>query len=229
MVGLFLRLVADAVEELGEEPAADALSRWLQKLAALFTSLELDGRRRLRGLWAELLVMRDLGDPQLLLRRWHADPRETYDFLGSDLAIEVKSCQDMDRVHEFSIRQLNPSAELDVWIASLVVRPDPDGYSVLDLLELIEGEIHDLTSRSALRSMVFAIGGSALEDDEQHRFDLAMGNSTLRLLSARDVPSIREPLPPEVIEATLRVRCHEVPSVGTASDAVARLRATAQP
>src|SRR5208283_3861265 len=57
LVALFLRLIADAMDELGPASTSSAVSCWLQRLSYLLSRLEQDGRKRLQGLWAELLVM----------------------------------------------------------------------------------------------------------------------------------------------------------------------------
>jgi hypothetical protein len=225
LVDLFLRLYADAAEDLGPVPSAAAVAGWLQALATLLSRLELESRRTLQGLWAELFVIRELGDAPQLLRRWHADPRERFDFLGSGFALEVKSCQEFDRVHEFSLDQLRPPDGLEAWVASIVVRRDVAGVSVLELAAHIESEIGDRAQRMVFRDMVLTSGGAAIEDDDHHRFDLTTARTSLRLLDALAIPCLRETIPPEVLSVTLRVRCEAVAEAGTRAGALQRLRA----
>lgn len=219
---LFLGLMEEALAALGDSPSASGIAAWLHRIATLFARLEQEGRKRLRGLWAELAVMLALGDPSLAARRWHADPKERLDFLAGSFALEVKSCQDLDRVHHFSLGQLRPPDDLDVWVASVMVRADPQGQSVLDLLHELEIEIADSAVRNTLRAMVLACGGAALEDDDLHRFDRAAALSTLRLMDARGIPSITGDFPPEVLAVELEVRCRDLPPAGTEADALAR-------
>lgn len=223
LVDLFLRLYADAVEDLGPAPSAAAVASWLQGLATLLSRLEQTSRRTLQGLWAELLVIRELGETTRLLRRWHADPRECFDFLGSAFALEVKSCQEFDRVHEFSLEQLRPPDGLEAWVASIVVRRDVAGVSVLELSAQIEADISDRALRTQFRDMVLASGGAALEDDDHHRFDLSTARTSLRLLDTFAIPCLREAVPSDVISVTLRVRCASVAEVGTQAEALRRL------
>lgn len=223
LIDLFLRLYADAVDDLGPAPSGAAVSSWLQTLATLLSRLEQGARRTLQGLWAELLVIRELGDVARLLRRWHADPRERFDFLGSSFALEVKSCQDFERVHDFSLEQLRPPDGLEAWIASVVVRQDLTGVSVLELAAQLETEITDRAQRALFRDMVLASGGAALDDNDHHRFDLATARASLKLLDTVAVPSLRETLPPEVMSVRLQVRCATVPEAGGRADALQRL------
>lgn len=223
LLDLFLRLYADAIDELGPEPVANEVSSWLHRLSSLLSRLEQEGRKRLQGLWAELLVIRDLGAPELLVRRWRPDPRERFDFLASGFALEVKSCQDFERVHEFSLEQLRPPAGVEAWVASAVLRRDPTGVSVLDLLSEIEGRLTDPALRQALREITLATGGAALDEDDHHRFDAQLASASLRLFDASAIPSVSGEPPAEVISVSLRVRCEAVPEIGSAEAAVLRL------
>lgn len=220
---MFLAVMEDALRNLGSNPSATSIATWLQRLASLFARLEQEGRKKLRGLWAELIAMMSLGNPTVAARRWHAEASETYDFTAGSFSIEVKSCQDLTRVHHFSLSQLSPPDDQVVWLLSIVVRPDLRGSTVLEALAQLESAIPDPDLRSSLRTMVFSIGGRALEEDSLHRFDQANALATARLIDVRAVPSIAEELPPEVQSVTLEVQCRDLPSAGFASDALARL------
>lgn len=222
---LFVRLYAEAIDELGPEPATSDVANWLQRLADLLSRLEQEGRKRLQGLWAELLVIREFGAPELLVRRWRADPHERFDFLASAFALEVKSCQDFERVHEFSLEQLRPPAGLESWVVSAVLRRDPMGLSVLDLLKDIEGRLTDPALRQLLRELTLTTAGSALDEDDHHRFDAQLACANLRLLDTRAIPCVSGDPPAEVIRVSLRVRCEAVPQIGSPQAALLRLGA----
>lgn len=213
MARLFLAMMTDALAELGPEPSGEVIADWIQRVATLFSRLEVRGQTELRGLWAELLVINELGNPGLLARRWHADPQERYDFLSGTFALEVKSCQDLDRVHYFSLEQLRPPEAVEAWLSSVVVRLDPSGTSTLELLREIEARTPDPAVRSALRTMVFTMAGAALAEDDQHRFDAASARATLKIMDIRVVPSLEGDVPAEVLGVTLRVRCRDVPAI----------------
>ena len=224
---LFLRLYDNATEELGDVPSARSVAEWLRRLVTLLSRLEQDARRTLQGLWAELLVIRELGDSMMMLRRWHADPQDRFDFLGDGFALEVKSCQDFDRVHTFSLEQLRPPSGLVAWVASVVVRRDLGGCSIMELAGLIESDLGEPAAKSLFREAVLATGGSALEDDDNHRFDLVTARGSLRLLDTQAIPSFHEPVPLGVLSVTLTVRCATLDEIGTRADALGRLSDTA--
>ena len=102
---------------------------------------------------------------------------------------------------------------MEVWVASVIVRPDPNGTSVLELLEDIERRISNPTQRAELRQMVMSSAGRSIEDDHHHRFDEAGARGTLRLMDVRSVPTLQCEVPAEIIKVSLQVRCSEVASV----------------
>ena len=220
---LFLRIYADAIEDLGAFPHPEDIAAWLAAMSELLSKLELGGRRRLQGLWAELLAISEFGDPMVMLRRWRPEDEERFDFLGPSFAVEVKSCQEFDRVHEFSLQQLRPPDGLEVWVASTVVRQDPDGMSVLELLSLIESKLPDAHSRGQLRTMALSTAGPALADDDEYRFDYFLARDSVRLMDARAIPSISEELHADVVSVRLRVKCESLNEVGGRAEALRRL------
>jgi hypothetical protein len=109
--------------------------------------------------------------------------------------------------------QLTPASDVDAWVASVVVRADTAGISVLQLLEKIEDRVSEVEVRTQLRSMVVSCAGRSLDEERHHRFDEAGALATLRLLDVRDIPKLECELPPEIIKVSLQVRCAEVPAV----------------
>jgi hypothetical protein len=159
------------------------------------------------------LFISSLSDPAAGVRRWHDDAEEQFDFLAVPFAIEVKSCPDQQRVHHFSLGQLTPPSDMEVWLASVLVRADSEGTSVLELLESIEGRITDPAQRTKLREMALKCAGRSIEDDHHHRFDERGARAALRLMDVRSVPRLECEVPPEVVRVSLQVRCSEVVSV----------------
>ena len=205
----FLDLFDQALTTLGRSPTEEAVDRWIDQAVQLFSELELSVNREIRGLWGELLVICEARDPGVLVRRWHDSPDERYDFAAGSLALEVKTCSDLERVHQFSLAQIRPAATIEVVVASVPVHADPHGVSVMDLLSEVEDRIADGPTRDKLRQTVFRSGGAALA---QHplRFDRRAAVEGLRLMRASSIPAIEERLPTEVLDVHLTVRCRDV-------------------
>src|SRR6185295_947327 len=90
-------------------------------------------RRATIGLWGELFVISEAREPAILLKGWHRDPLERFDFSGGDCAVEVKSSARRIRQHHFSVEQANPPNSMTVWVASLFVEKQTEGLSLGEL------------------------------------------------------------------------------------------------
>lgn len=219
----FLELFEQALESIGRSPTEDVVDRWIDHAMRLFSELEVSNVREIQGLWGELLVISDATDPSTLLRRWHEAPEDQFDFLSGTFALEVKTCSDLDRRHLFSLGQLRPTAGLEVLVASIHVRPDPNGTSVMDLIAEIERRVLNVELKEKLRRTAFRIGGSALAQPPR-RFDRRTAAKSLRFIRAAAIPAIDQRLPPEVIHVQLSVRCRDIPGEDLGNYAISRMR-----
>ncbi|OKZ38387.1 MAG: hypothetical protein BHV68_11295 [Bacteroidales bacterium 43_8] len=118
----FIEIFAMMLMKMPQQPSKQELSIEVERLVAIFSALSATPRKKIQGLWAELLVIERSLDPQTLINAWHSIPSSKYDFtLGRD-KIEVKSTSSEERVHQFSLDQLNPSPSSRLLIASITVR-----------------------------------------------------------------------------------------------------------
>jgi putative PD-(D/E)XK family protein DUF4420 len=207
--GFFLDLFDQALSAIGQAPEEKEVDWWIDQATRLFAELETPAVREIRGLWGELLMICEASDAVALIRRWHDSPEDRYDFLAGSFALEVKTCNDSERVHLFSLSQVRPTVDMEVIVASVPVRPDPHGMSVLDLLVEIEGRLTDTAILGKLRQTVFRIGGGSLAQSPQ-RFDRRAAAEGVRLMWASAIPAIDERPPAEVLDVQLRIRCRDV-------------------
>lgn len=221
LLGFFLDLFDQALVALGASPAEKEVEAWIEHACRLFEELEDPSISEIRGLWGELLVISEARDSGILARRWHEDPDEQFDFSSAGFALEVKTCRDLERVHVFSLRQLRPTTDLEIVIASVPVHVDPIGVSVLDLLIEAEARIADPRVRDRLREKVFRLGGGALAQSTQ-RFDRRAAAKGLRFVRASRIPAINERPSPEILDVQLRIRCRDVPAEDLAGIVEAR-------
>lgn len=122
-------------------------------------------KKKIQGLWAELLVIEQSTQPETLINAWHSSPSAKYDFtLGRD-KIEVKSTSSEERIHKFSFDQLHPSANSRLLIASTIVResgPAADGLSVKDLYDRIRQRVTAIDSQLRMYTIIAETIGSDL-------------------------------------------------------------------
>lgn len=207
--GFFLDLFDQALSSIGRNPSEEQIDFWLDQATRLFAELEAPSAQEIRGLWGELLVISEARDPTAYIRRWHECPDDLFDFLSGSFALEVKTCTDLDRIHLFSLSQIRPSADIEVVIASIPVRLDPHGVSVVGLLSAIESRVTDAEALKKLRETAFHVGGASLLEAPQ-RFDRRAAANGLRLMRASQIPGINEPLSPEILDVRLQIRCCDV-------------------
>ena len=223
--GFFLDLFDQALDALGPAPSERDIDAWIDHAARLFSELEEPAVSEVRGLWGELFVIAEAHSPTTLVRRWHEDSTDRHDFLAGAFALEVKTCRDHERVHTFSLPQVRPGAGMEVVIASVPVRADPQGLSVMDLLSELEGRLPDDAVRMKLRETAFRSGGAAMAHGNPQRFDRRTAREGLRFMWASEIPAIEESPPAEVLEVTLKVRCRDVPGEDLSHLVEARLGA----
>ena len=221
--GFFLDLFDQALDALGGAPAERDIDAWIDHAARLFSDLESTAFREIRGLWGELFVIAESKDPSVLVRRWHEDPADRFDFSAGAFALEVKTCKDLERVHVFSLPQLRPSTVTDVVVASVPTVADAQGSSAVDLLAEITQRVPDAAVCEKLRETAFRVGRSSLLESHS-RFDVRIARGGLRLMRASNIPAFEERPPSDVLEVTLSVRCRDVPGEDLADWIEAQLR-----
>jgi hypothetical protein len=218
----FLDLFDQALDNLGTAPSELDVDAWIDHAYRLFAELDDPTAREIRGLWGELLIIASSRDPEVLVRRWHDDPRDRFDFFVPSFALEVKTCRDLDRVHVFSLAQLRPSTDTEVVVASVPVRSDPAGVSAVELLTEVEGRLQQAESRARLREVTFRIGGAALAESPQ-RFDRRSATAAIRYLRASAIPAFESAQAQEILSVQLTIQCANIPSNDLAAHVLNRL------
>jgi hypothetical protein len=159
----------------------------------------------LKGLWGELFLILQAKSCDILLKYWHVDPDEKYDFSFGELHVEVKVSEFTPRVHEFALEQLRPSSEASVFIASLLLQKSAGGLGMLDLLTEIAKRTKDQRLVAKAWRNVAAALGQELTESLDVKFDPQFARASLRLVRAEQVPCIAVPLPSGVVGARVRV------------------------
>ncbi len=224
----FLRAAGSAVLALGGSPSVDQLSSSIATLVKLFRATTAEPRKKIQGLWAELLVIARAKDPGPLIAAWHAAPEDLYDFAEGPARIEVKSTAGRTRRHYFRLEQLHPAASAIVLVASVMVEQSSGGDSAHDLLL----EIRERTKASAelllkLESVVATALGSDWPAAMSARFDRQLAQSSIEFFDARSIPSPPAELPAGVTDVRFRSTLDGLAPTQIDVDAHALFRAAA--
>ena len=183
---------------LGKIPAIPSkreLAIEVENLISIFSALSKPPRKKVQGLWAELLVIERSLHPETLISAWHSQANAKYDFTMGRDKIEVKSTSGEERIHHFSLDQLNPSPNSRLLIASVIVRESAQGsggMSVRDIYNKICTKVSANNARLKLYSIMAECIGSDLTKIDSIFFDYVEASDTLAFFDANQVPHVEK-------------------------------------
>lgn len=189
----FIEIFLMMLTKMSHQPCKQELSIEFERLVTIFSALSLIPKKKIQGLWAELLVIEKSKNPSLLVKAWHSSTTSKYDFtLGRD-KIEVKSTSSEERIHRFSLDQLNPSPNSRLLIASMTVRESGEcvnGLSVRNLYDKICDRISEVETKIRLYSVIAQTLGSNINKMGSIFFDYVAASDTLAFYDYHVVPRI---------------------------------------
>ena len=196
---LFIRCVSAAVEGIPPNAGTRELESCIVQLRDLFRALAAPSSRELPGLWAELYVILRCGHSAAALGLWHSDQFDRYDFSSEALCLEVKATVRGARIHEFALEQLEPPAEGEGLVASLLLQPLTGGLGVLDLVRRIEEVAPgDPKLRLKLWQNIASALGTDFSAGLDRQFDMSFADRNLAVYSMSDIPRPERPTDPRV-------------------------------
>jgi len=192
-----------ASTEQGFEGALDAL-------VTLFRSLQRPGLRTVEGLWTELAVIQWADDPVSAMSSWHSSPRALHDFAAGSYRLEAKASLKGLREHTFVLDQLATLGGGATLVLSVLLEEIETGASVFDLVEAIGARV-GADSAARLQTIVADSLGNRWRDAREIKFSLEGARESLRIFDADSVPTIPQPIPPEVKDVRFTVDLSGVP------------------
>lgn len=198
----FIEIFTMMLKKMPETPSRRELSIEVENLITIFSALSNPPKKKIQGLWSELLVIEQSEHPETLINAWHNSPTAKYDFTMGRDKIEVKSTSSEERVHKFSLDQLNPSPNSRLLIASTIVRESAqaaDGLSVKDLYNKICEKVTAINSRLRLYTVIAETIGTDLDKLENIFFDYTSAVDYLAYYDATEVPHIEKADVPEFV------------------------------
>lgn len=190
----FIDIVVLMLQKLQPVPLCKTLSVEVEKLITIFSALVNPPVKKIQGLWGELLVIEQSDYPEILINAWHSSPTAKFDFTMGRDKIEVKATSSENRIHHFSIDQLNPSPSSRLLIASMTVRESGEGNggkSVRNLFDFISQKVGAQEKFRLYQIMASTIGSSISKLDAVY-FDYVEAVDTLAYFCAKDIPHIKK-------------------------------------
>lgn len=197
---MFLDVFLMMLETLSPQPSNISLASKVESLLSIFAKLKHRPIHKLQGLWAELLLIEQSKEPAIVARAWHALPNSKYDFTMGGDKVEVKSTQSENRVHHFSLDQLNPSPNSRLIVCSIIVRESAQGakgLSVFDLYDRITRKVDDIEVRMHISEIIADTLGSDFYVAQKKYFDYIEACDRLALFDYTNIPKIKKEDVPE--------------------------------
>lgn len=195
----FIDVISLVLIKIGDSPEARILITEINKLVELFRSLTKPSKKTIQGLWAELFVIDQSNDPEYLIKSWHSEANDIYDFNDGIDKIEVKSTSNTIRKHHFSQKQLNPFNGANVLISSVFVLSSGEGVTLFDLIKSIEKRTQTLDLRFRLNEIVSKTLGADYEKAMDAHFDYLQALDSYQVYNSKDIPSIKGNLIPDEV------------------------------
>ena len=195
----FFRIAEPLLEVIPQKPSEKDVTNIIFNFLEIFRVLLKPAKKSVLGLWGELFIISQSVNSEQLLKAWHDNNFEKYDFGMDNWRIEVKTTIKNIRIHSFSFEQLNPINEVKVEIASILTKQTVSGKSIEDLCKIIRTKITNLILINKINLLVAQILGDTLEEAQNIKFDLDLAIQTLRFYSTNDIPKITSiQIPPQV-------------------------------
>lgn len=158
---IFLRLLEEAFFGSTNTFTNRQIGDKILELADLFSRLEETGGD-LIGLWGELHVIVQSPNICRAVQCWCAHKHAKFDFVSEQFALEVKTTIKPRREHSFSLEQVRPCDQFNVYVASIQLIEVPAGKRLSELIEEILGSIDDDALKSSFFNHCLTKGGKEL-------------------------------------------------------------------
>lgn len=187
IIRVFLRLLEEAFLAPGADHSARAVREQILSIADLFTRLDADIKDVL-GLWGELHVIRSSQNLRKAVRAWSSSRNARYDFITDGFGLEVKSTVKPSRIHCFSLEQLRPTADIRVFVASILLVENPGGETVAELIDQVYEALDDPEERSRFFRLCLRKGGADIYASDV-RLSLLPKSASVLLFDSSQLPT----------------------------------------
>lgn len=202
----FLRIGNAVIAVIGNSPSHRQVAKAVGDLVELFRVMNEAPKKSVQGLWAELLLISLATDPTSLVRAWHRNSEDKFDFSSGSQRLEIKSSTSKIRQHHFSLDQLKSPIGVDVLVASVFVERVGAGTSLTELAELVRLKI---SKEPELLLYLDQVIGNTLGNDwrsaAKDKFDLKLAIKSLLFFLPENIPCINSNLPKEISDVHFKV------------------------
>ena len=197
----FLTVSQDIASKLSENPDIKDFENIFKDFIKIFEKLMAPPLKTIQGLWSELLFISLTRNPDFFVECWHSNPKQIFDFISKNEALEIKSTNNDSRMHSFSLSQLNPKKELELYVASIIVNQSVNyGKSILDLMNDLKSKLKEENNRKILNVVAKTLGEN-LVDGIKINFDYKPAVDSIRYYDYVNIPRIKKPDVPSKVSS----------------------------
>ena len=201
------------VISLGDQPNQSDVAHAMNQLIELFRAMTKASRKSVQGLWAELFLIAQARQPDMLVEAWHTVPEDRYDFAMDNQRVEVKSFSGNIRLHHFSLEQLHPPEGIRALVASVSVESSQAGVSIAALREQIQTRLgSNLDSLLHVDRVIALTLGDAWQQASDALFDERLAEESLAFYETSIIPSVNPNLRSGVSGVHFRSDLTEIPT-----------------
>lgn len=186
----FLNILYFVLLKLPEVVEYRQLKLEVEKLVSLFNKSSKHATKTIQGLWAELLVIEQSTDPIYLVKSWHYNPTDKFDFNDGIDKIEIKSTSNSRRIHNFSLEQLTPNENSSLVITSVFAVQTGKGKTIFDLAQMINDRAKDSETLFIINKVIMETLGKELEKAFEQYFDYQLAIDSIAFFESSLVPRI---------------------------------------
>lgn len=191
----FIDIVLLIIGKLAPLPSKHDIAKEVEGLVSIFEAFKRPPKKKIQGLWAELLVIEQSSNPELLISAWHADNSAKYDFTMGRDKLEIKSTSSEQRIHKITLDQLNPSENSRLLIASTIVRESGhsnEGLSIDELRDKILEKVTNTEAKLRLCRIIADTIGTEVDNLKRMFFDYVGASDSLKFYDYKKVPKIEK-------------------------------------
>lgn len=196
----FIDIMMMIISKLNDTPSKSEIAAEMEYLIAIFEAMHAAPKKKVQGLWAEMLVIDQSKNPDQLIKAWHSEPSSKYDFTMGRDKIEVKSTSSEERKHTFLLDQLNPTQNSRLLIASVTVRESGHGDDGLSIDELRDKICQRVESAEAQAHLFLVVAKTLGKDYRKARdlyFDYVEAADSLEFYDYHNIPKVAKEAVPK--------------------------------
>jgi hypothetical protein len=173
----------------------------IEGFSELFQAITSEPASTAQGLWAELALINSSVSPEVLIRAWHSEVDDLYDFSLGTERIEVKSSADKTRCHHFRLEQVDNPPCVHAIVASMILDRAAGGPSLGELWDRCRMHVAaSPTLQIKVDAVCFRSLGKHWQKWRETSFDHSRAIASLAFFDASTVPRPATPVPAGVSE-----------------------------